>query len=425
MTMTDPQTTDVVDAAVTAALQRIDSHLAALPTERTIVTLDEHTDILLDVRQAVRSITAQAAAQVAPAAAPEPEPAPLADAAPNPPAPQIDAPEPDAEPEPAPSTDTAGAAPAPADPPAADAEQAAPARKKRRNLRGDRRYDFDSDYHDPKGRVSPDDEPELGPAEIDEPETEARAEDFSPLHVAGPSAPSEPTDEHVAAPGTAAVATEPVDVRPVAEPVDVQPVAEPVEAVEAPAPPRAVPKLAPKTPGAAPKPVPTPASVPTSDEWDEPVTPPAAQPEPSPDPAAQVAPPSPAADHDDGDTERFDDFSPVFGEPEPEPAMASLTATIVGDGEDHDLDSEPVPARKHDCATDHPPVPVVPVDEMIHCTSDIQEKGAKRIGTAKCGFTETVKARTRFTRMTAWFSDLTCPECIERAANSSSFLGAD
>lgn len=44
---------DVVVETSTILLERIDKHLAALPVDRKLITLDEHTDILLDLRNLV------------------------------------------------------------------------------------------------------------------------------------------------------------------------------------------------------------------------------------------------------------------------------------------------------------------------------------------------------------------------------------
>lgn len=44
------KTRPTIDPAIEALVARIDSHLAAMPTERSLISVDEHTDVLLDIR---------------------------------------------------------------------------------------------------------------------------------------------------------------------------------------------------------------------------------------------------------------------------------------------------------------------------------------------------------------------------------------
>lgn len=41
---------DLSDSAVDELIARIDEHLASMPTERELISVDDHTDMLLDIR---------------------------------------------------------------------------------------------------------------------------------------------------------------------------------------------------------------------------------------------------------------------------------------------------------------------------------------------------------------------------------------
>lgn len=53
LTLTNTQTTIGISNAMSDLLDKIDQHLSSMPSDRRLVTVDEHTDMLLDVRLAV------------------------------------------------------------------------------------------------------------------------------------------------------------------------------------------------------------------------------------------------------------------------------------------------------------------------------------------------------------------------------------